>query len=135
MNNRKADFRFLHTMIRVLDLEKSINFYTQNLGMSVLRKTEYPEGKFTLAFVGFGKEETNTVIELTYNWEQNEPYDIGSGFGHLALAVPDIYEACDKLRAAGVSIVREPGPMKNGKSIIAFIEDPDGYKVELIERT
>ncbi len=135
MNNQKADFRFLHTMIRVLDLEKSINFYTQNLGMSVLRKTEYPGGKFTLAFVGFGKEETNTVIELTYNWEQNEPYDIGSGFGHLALAVPDIYEACDKLRAAGVSIVREPGPMKNGKSIIAFIEDPDGYKVELIERT
>lgn len=127
-------FQFLHTMIRVRDLEKSLDFYTRHLGMSVLRRNDYPEGRFTLAFVGYGDESANTVVELTHNWDQDEPYEIGSGFGHLALGVPDIYAACDALRADGVKITREPGPMKHGTTVIAFIEDPDGYKVELIER-
>lgn len=134
MDKEANKFRLLHIMIRVLDLEKSIDFYTRHLGMSVLRRTDYPNGKFTLVFVGYGSEKTNTVVELTHNWNETEPYEIGSGFGHLALAVPNIYEACDLMRIEGVTISREPGPMKYGKSIIAFIEDPDGYKVELIER-
>ncbi|NVJ90301.1 MAG: lactoylglutathione lyase [Methylocystaceae bacterium] len=129
-----SDFRFLHTMIRVFDLDKSISFYTEILGMKVLRKNDFPDGKFTLAFVGYGEEKDNTVIELTHNWDQAEPYDIGNGFGHLALGVPDIYKTCDDLRAVGAKIVREPGPMKHGTTVIAFIEDPDGYKIELIER-
>lgn len=128
------DWRFLHTMIRVFDLEKSIDFYTRLLGMKLLRRNDYPGGKFTLAFVGYGDEADHTVIELTHNWDQQEPYDIGSGFGHLALAVPDIYAACDALRAEGVKITREPGPMKHGTTVIAFVEDPDGYKIELIQR-
>lgn len=127
-------FRFLHTMIRVFDLEKSLDFYTRHLGMQVLRKSDYPEGRFTLAFVGYGPESGNTVLELTHNWDQAEPYTQGSGFGHLALGVEDIYATCDALRADGVKIIREPGPMKHGSTVIAFIEDPDGYKVELIER-
>lgn len=127
-------FRFLHTMIRVFDLEKSLDFYTRHLGMQVLRKSDYPEGRFTLAFVGYGPENENTVLELTHNWDQAEPYTQGSGFGHLALGVEDIYATCDALRADGVKIIREPGPMKHGATVIAFIEDPDGYKVELIER-
>tara|TARA_Y100001936_G_C15972247_1_gene611829 strand:+ start:618 stop:929 length:312 start_codon:yes stop_codon:yes gene_type:complete len=102
--------------------------------MKILRRTEYPSGKFTLAFVGFGSEKTDTVIELTHNWDQKEPYEIGSGFGHLAISVPNIYNACDKMRQEGVIISREPGPMKHGKTVIAFIEDPDGYKIELIEK-
>jgi len=129
-----GSFQMLHTMLRVLDLEKSLDFYVNKLGMTLLRKTDYPTGEFTLAFVGYGDEKTNTVIELTHNWGQKEPYTIGSGFGHLALGVPDIYGVCKILEEAGVKIPRPPGPMKHGGSVIAFIEDPDGYKIELIER-
>lgn len=127
-------FQFLHTMIRVFDLEKSLDFYTRHLGMTLLRRNDYPEGRFTLAFVGYGAEADHTVIELTHNWDQSEPYELGNAFGHLALGVENIYGVCDALRADGVKIVREPGPMKHGSTVIAFIEDPDGYKVELIER-
>ncbi len=126
--------RLLHTMIRVLDLEESIDFYTRLLGMKLLRRTDFPSGRFTLAFVGYGDEQDSTVIELTHNWDQTEPYDPGNGFGHLAIGVGDIYGFCDRLAAEGVSIPRPPGPMKHGGSVIAFIEDPDGYKIELIER-
>ncbi|WGF89476.1 lactoylglutathione lyase [Marinivivus vitaminiproducens] len=127
-------FRYLHTMIRVKDLDKSLDFYTRLLGMKLLRKNDFPGGEFTLAFVGYGDEADHTVVELTHNWGQEQPYDIGDGFGHLALGVPDIYGACETLRAEGVTISREPGPMKHGTTVIAFIEDPDGYKIELIER-
>jgi len=126
--------RFLHTMIRVRDLDKSIDFYTRLLGMTLLRRKDYPTGKFTLAFVGYGDEAANTVIELTHNWEQAEAYTLGSGFGHLALGVPDVYAACQTLAAEGVKIPRPAGPMAHGGSVIAFIEDPDGYKIELIQR-
>lgn len=126
-------FQFLHTMIRVYDLDASIDFYTRHLGMKVLRRQDYPEGKFTLAFVGYGSEADHTVIELTHNWDPEERYDLGTGFGHVALGVPDIYATCEALRQDGVKIIREPGPMKHGSTVIAFIEDPDGYKVELIE--
>ena len=129
-----ADFRMLHTMVRVKDLDASLDFYTGLLGMKLLRKSDFPEGKFTLAFVGYGPEESNAVIELTHNWDQEAPYDLGDGYGHIALAVPDIYKTCEALRAAGATISREPGPMKHGTTVIAFIEDPDGYKIELIER-
>ncbi len=129
-----ADFKFLHTMIRVKDLDKSLDFYTRLLGMQELRKKDYPTGKFTLAFVGYGDEVNNTVVELTHNWDQAEPYDLGSGFGHLALGVKDIYATCKVLEAEGVSIPRPPGPMAHGGSVIAFIEDPDGYKIELVEK-
>ena len=127
-------FRLLHTMIRVKDLDKSLDFYTRLLGMTLLRRTDFPSGKFTLAFVGYGNEDTAAVIELTHNWDQAEPYDIGDGFGHVAIGVPDIYGTCDALAAAGASIPRPPGPMKHGSTVIAFIEDPDGYKIELIQR-
>lgn len=130
-----SDFRFLHTMIRVRDLEASLAFYTGLLGMTLLRRQDYPGGRFTLAFVGYGEEAGNTVLELTHNWDQAEPYEIGSGFGHLALGVPDIYATCDALRQAGVTITREPGPMKHGTTVIAFLRDPDGYAIELIERS
>ncbi len=126
-------FRFLHTMIRVRDLEKSLDFYTRLLGMKLLRKNDYPDGKFTLAFVGYGNEENSTVLELTHNWDQETPYELGTGFGHLALGVPDIYATCDALSREGAKITRAPGPMKHGTTVIAFIEDPDGYKIELIE--
>ncbi len=129
-----APSRFLHTMIRVRDLDQSIDFYTRHLGMELLQRTDYPGGRFTLAFVGHGSEESNTVIELTHNWDQDEPYDLGSGFGHLAVSVADIYETCAALEKEGVKIPRPPGPMKHGATVIAFIEDPDGYKIELIER-
>jgi len=129
-----ADFKYLHTMIRVKDLDKSLDFYTRLLGMKELRKKDFPTGRFTLAFVGYGDEVNNTVVELTHNWDQDEPYDLGSGFGHLALGVPDIYGTCTALEKEGVSIPRPPGPMKHGGSVIAFIEDPDGYKIELIEK-
>lgn len=129
-----SDFRFLHTMVRVFDLEKSLDFYTRLLGMRLLRKQDYPDGRFTLAFVGYGEESASTAIELTHNWDQKEPYVVGSGFGHLALGVADIHGACDKLHEAGVKILRAPGPMKHGSTVIAFIEDPDGYKIELIEK-
>lgn len=129
-----AGARMLHTMIRVRDLDKSIDFYTRLLGMQLLRRKDYPTGKFTLAFVGYGDEAANTVIELTHNWEQAEPYTLGSGFGHLALGVPDVYAACDALAKEGVKIPRPAGPMAHGGSVIAFVEDPDGYKIELIEK-
>jgi len=129
-----SKFRFLHTMIRVLDLDKSIDFYTRYLGMQVIRRSDYPEGKFTNVFVGYGNETDHPMIELTHNWDQEEAYDLGNAFGHLAVAVPDIYAACDAMEKDGVSIPRKPGPMKHGTTVIAFIEDPDGYKIELIER-
>lgn len=129
-----SKFRLLHTMIRVKDLEKSIDFYTRLLGMKLMRKTDYPSGEFTLAFVGYGDESNDAVIELTHNWGQRDPYDLGTGFGHLAIGVPDIYGTCEALAKEGVSIPRPPGPMKHGGSVIAFVEDPDGYKIELIEK-
>jgi len=124
--------KMLHTMIRVGNLDSSLAFYTELLGMRLLRKKDYPDGRFTLAFVGYGDEADHTVVELTHNWD-TEHYDIGSGFGHLALGVPDIYRTCDELRTRGAKITREPGPMKHGTTEIAFIEDPDGYKIELIQ--
>ena len=126
--------RLLHTMIRVKDLDKSLDFYTGLLGMKLLRKRDYPTGKFTLAFVGYGEETDSTVIELTHNWDQAEPYNLGNAFGHLAVGVPDVYKTCEGLAAAGVKIPRPPGPMAHGGSVIAFIEDPDGYRIELIQR-
>jgi lactoylglutathione lyase len=126
--------RLLHTMIRVRDLDKSLDFYTGLLGMNLLRKRDYPTGKFTLAFVGYGDESDSTVIELTHNWDQAEPYNLGSAFGHLAIGVPDVYEACERLGGAGVKIPRPAGPMAHGGSVIAFIEDPDGYRIELVQR-
>ena len=129
-----AEFKYLHTMIRVKDLDKSMDFYTRLLGMKELRRKDFPTGEFTLAFVGYGDEKDNTVIELTHNWGQKEDYDLGDGFGHLALGVKDIYATCEALGKEGVSIPRPPGPMKHGGSVIAFIEDPDGYKIELIEK-
>ncbi|HEV8342393.1 MAG TPA: lactoylglutathione lyase [Candidatus Binatia bacterium] len=124
--------RILHTMIRVNDLDESIKFYCDVLGMKLLRKKDYPSGRFTLAFVGYGSESEEAVVELTYNWDTHK-YDLGDGFGHIALGVEDIYRTCDNLKAKGTKIVREPGPMKHGGSEIAFIEDPDGYKIELID--
>jgi len=124
--------RLLHTMLRVGDLERSIAFYTEILGMRLLRRKDYPGGRFTLAFVGYGDESDHTVLELTHNWDTSS-YDIGSGYGHIALGVDEIVGVCDQIRAKGGKVVREPGPMKNGTTVIAFVEDPDGYKVELIE--
>ena len=126
--------RLLHTMFRVKDLDKSLNFYTNLLGMKLLRKRDYPTGKFTLAFVGYGDETDSTVIELTHNWDQQDPYQLGSAFGHLAIGVPDVYKTCENLAEAGVKIPRPAGPMAHGGSVIAFIEDPDGYRIELVER-
>ena len=126
--------RLLHTMIRVRDLERSIDFYTRLLGMSLLRRKDYPSGKFTLAFVGYGDEAKNAVVELTHNWDRSEPYELGTGFGHLAIGVADVAGTCERLESEGVPIPRPAGPMKHGGSVIAFIEDPDGYKIELIER-
>lgn len=128
-----SGFQMMHTMIRVKDLNRSLDFYTKLLGMQLLRKMDFPEGKFTLAFVGYGPEETHTVLELTYNYDQAEPYDLGTGYGHIALGVRDIYGVCKNLEAAGAKIPRQPGPMKHGTTQIAFVEDPDGYKVELID--
>jgi lactoylglutathione lyase len=121
-------------MIRVRDLDRSLDFYTRLLGMRLLRKADYPEGKFTLAFVGYGPEESQTVVELTHNWEREEPYEIGTGFGHLAIAVPDAYAACARLAREGAKIPRPAGPMKGGSRVIAFVEDPDGYRIELVQR-
>jgi lactoylglutathione lyase len=125
--------RLLHTMIRVSDLQASKKFYCEALGMKVLREKEYPDGKFTLCFVGYGDEASNAVIELTYNWDRSA-YTIGDAFGHLAVGTDDIKGACDRVRALGYKVTREPGPMKHGTTVIAFVEDPTGYKVELIER-
>ncbi len=126
-------YRLMHTMIRVKDREKTVDFYTRLLGMNLLRSKDYEGGRFTNTFVGYGDESTDTVLELTDNWDQDEPYSHGSGFGHLAIGVPDIYATCEALAKDGVTITRAPGPMKHGTLVIAFIEDPDGYKVELIE--
>jgi len=124
--------RVLHTMIRVSDLEKSITFYTNILGMKLLRRHEYPDGKFTLAFVGFGDEKDNAVIELTYNWGVTT-YDKGNAFGHIAIEVEDVYKSCELIKSKGGKVIREAGPMQHGATVIAFIEDPDGYKIELIQ--
>ncbi len=123
--------RILHTMLRVGNLEQSIEFYTTVLGMKLLRQKDYPDGKFTLAFVGYGPESENSVIELTYNWDTDH-YDLGDGYGHIALEVDDVYQACDDIRQRGGKIIREAGPMNAGTTIIAFVEDPDGYPIELI---
>jgi lactoylglutathione lyase len=124
--------RLLHTMLRVGNLEKSLAFYTEVLGMKLLRREEYPDGEFTLAFVGYGDESANTVLELTHNWETNR-YEIGQGYGHIAVGVDDAAAACETIRQRGGNVVREAGPMMHGTVVIAFVEDPDGYKVELIE--
>lgn len=123
--------RILHTMIRVGNLDKSIEFYTNILGMKLLRKNDYPEGQFTLAFIGYGDEAEHSVIELTYNWGV-ESYEHGNGFGHIAIAVDDVYQACERIRQKGGKIKREAGPMKGGTTVIAFAEDPDGYMIELL---
>jgi lactoylglutathione lyase len=123
--------RLLHTMIRVGDLERSIDFYTKVLGMRLLRRKDYPEGEFTLAFVGFGDESEHSVIELTHNWGTDH-YQLGEGFGHLAIEVDDVYRACEAIRGRGGKIIREAGPMNAGSTIIAFVEDPDGYQIELL---
>lgn len=125
--------RLLHTMLRVGDLDRSIAFYTDILGMKLLRRQDYPEGRFTLAFVGYQPESEGAVLELTHNWDTDR-YELGNGYGHIALGVPDAYAACDAIRAAGGKVVREAGPMKHGTTVIAFVDDPDGYKVELIQR-
>lgn len=125
--------RILHTMLRVGNLERSLAFYTDVLGMKLLRQKEYPDGKFTLAFVGYQAESEGAVIELTWNWD-TEGYDLGNGYGHIALEVEDAYAACDRIRAKGGKVTREAGPMKHGTTVIAFVEDPDGYKIELIQR-
>ena len=124
--------RMLHTMIRVGDLEKSVAFYTDVLGMQLLRRKDYASGRFTLAFLGYGNEKEHTVLELTHNWD-TEHYDLGNGYGHIALGVQDIQATCAGIADRGGRLVREPGPMKHGSTVIAFLEDPDGYKVELIE--
>lgn len=121
-------------MIRVMDLEKSLAFYTGPMGMKMLRKRDVPEGKYSLAFVGYGEEKDHAVVELTHNWDQEKPYDLGTGFGHLAVGVPDVYKVCDAVAQAGGKVTRAPGPVKFGTTVIAFVEDPDGYKIELIER-
>ncbi len=124
--------RILHTMLRVGDLERSLSFYTQVLGMKLLRRQEYPEGRFTLAFVGFGPESEQAALELTHNWD-TKAYEVGNGFGHVALEVPDAYAACAEIKRRGGKVTREAGPMKHGTTVIAFVEDPDGYKIELIQ--
>ena len=132
-DNATANFVFNHTMLRVKDITKSLDFYTRILGMALLRRNDYPEGKFTLAFVGYGPESEQAVIELTYNWGVDH-YELGTAFGHIALEVDDAYAACDAIRTAGGKVVRDAGPMKHGSTVIAFVEDPDGYKIELIQR-
>jgi lactoylglutathione lyase len=123
--------RILHTMLRVGNLDRSIAFYTEVLGMRLLRRKDYPDGRFTLAFVSYQDESEGAAIELTHNWD-TEQYDLGTGYGHVALAVEDVYAACDRIREKGGKITREPGPMKHGSTILAFVEDPDGYKIELL---
>ena len=125
--------QYLHTMLRVGDLQRSIDFYTKGFGMKEIRRRDVPDGKYTLAFVGYGDEDKNTVIELTYNYGTDK-YDMGSAFGHLAIGVPDVAATTEKLRSAGAKVTREPGPVKFGNTVIAFVEDPDGYKIELVQR-
>ncbi|MEG4168069.1 MULTISPECIES: lactoylglutathione lyase [unclassified Microcoleus] len=124
--------QLLHTMLRVGNLEESLTFYTEVLGMKLLRQKDYPDGKFTLAFVGYGDESDTTVLELTYNWGVTE-YNLGDAYGHIAIGVDDIYGTCEEIKARGGKVSREPGPMKHGSTVIAFVQDPDGYKVELIQ--
>lgn len=133
MPDTAANYRMLHTMIRVRDLDKSIAFYTGPMGMKMLRKREVPAGKYTLAFVGYGEETDQAVIELTYNYGKDK-YDLGTAFGHLAIGMPDVYKACETLAKEGVKIPRPAGPVQHGTTVIAFVEDPDGYKIELIQR-
>lgn len=128
------EFRLAHTMLRVQNLELSLKFYCDILGMKVLRKTDYPDGKFTNTFIGYGPETEFPTLELTYNWGQEEPYDKGNGWGHICIETPDVYKACENMSSAGINITRPPGPMKHGTRVIAFCEDPDGYKVELNEK-
>jgi len=125
--------RILHTMLRVGDLQRSLDFYTNVLGMRVLRKKDYPDGRFTLAFVGYGDESEAAVLELTHNWD-TKAYEIGTGYGHVAVEVDDAHKACEQVRKRGGKVTREAGPMKHGTTVIAFVEDPDGYKIEFIER-
>jgi lactoylglutathione lyase len=134
MPDTATNFRMLHTMIRVKDLDKSLAFYTGPMGMKLLRKRDVPDGKYSLAFVGYGDEKEHCVVELTYNWDQATPYEIGTGFGHLAVGVPDVHGLCTSISKAGGKVTRAPGPVKFGTTVIAFVEDPDGYKIELIER-
>ncbi len=124
--------RLLHVMLRVRDLDQTISFYESIFGFRLLRKQDYPAGKFTLAFMGFGDESDETVLEFTYNWGVSS-YDIGTGYGHIALGVPDVHKACEEIRSKGGKVVREPGPMKFSPTVLAFVEDPNGYKIELIE--
>jgi lactoylglutathione lyase len=125
--------RILHTMLRVCNLEQSIHFYTTVLGMKLIRQHDYPDGEFTLAFVGYGNEYNNSVLELTYNYGKTS-YEMGSAYGHMAIEVDDAYKACEAVKAVGGKVIREAGPMKHGTIIIAFIEDPDGYKIEFIQK-
>jgi lactoylglutathione lyase len=125
--------RILHTMLRVGNLDRALDFYTQVLGMRLLRKADYPDGRFTLAFVGYGDESETAVLELTHNWDTAQ-YEIGTAYGHIAIEVDDAYKACDEIRQRGGAVVREAGPMKHGTTVIAFVQDPDGYKVELIQK-
>jgi lactoylglutathione lyase len=133
IKQQEYTMRLLHTMLRVGNLDRSIKFYTELLGMKLLRRHDYPEGKFTLAFVGYEDESVATAIELTHNWD-TESYDLGDAFGHLAVEVDDAYAACDKIKAQGGTVVREAGPMKHGTTVIAFVTDPDGYKIEFIQK-
>ena len=125
--------RILHTMLRVGDLEKSLRFYTEVLGMQLLRRKDYPEGRFTLAFVGYGPESEQAALELTHNWDTDR-YDLGNGYGHVAIEVDDAYAACAEIERRGGRVVRPAGPMKHGSTVIAFVEDPDGYRIELIQK-
>jgi lactoylglutathione lyase len=132
-NSTPAASRILHTMLRVGDLERTLSFYVDVLGMKLLRRDDYEGGRFSLAFVGYGDEETSTVIEFTQNWD-TDSYDLGDAYGHIALAAPDVYALCEELEKRGATITRPPGPMKHGTRVIAFVEDPDGYKIELVQR-
>ncbi len=123
--------KLLHTMLRVGDLDRSIHFYTELLGMKLLRRRDFPGGRFTLAFVGYGSEKDNAVLELTHNWDTDR-YELGTAYGHIAIGVEDVYAACERIRAGGGKVVREPGPMQHGSTVLAFVEDPDGYRIELL---
>ncbi len=129
----QPNHRVMHTMIRVKDMDRSLDFYTRLMGMKLLRRKDYPEGRFSLAFVGYGAEINHAVIELTHNWDQDKPYELDGGYGHIAIAVDDIYATCADLKAKGANIIREAGPMKNDTLHLAFVQDPDGYKIELID--
>ena len=124
--------RMMHTMLRVTDMDRAINFYTDVLGMTLIRRKDYEEGRFTLAFVGYGKEDQSTVLELTHNWDTNA-YELGTAYGHIAIGVEDVYATCDRIKAKGGKVVREAGPMKGGRTVLAFVEDPDGYRVEILQ--